>query len=89
MDYLIPTSLDVPKIELLSLETPSPRTALGIKGVGESGTVFSPAAVATAVGDALGVEVNRLELNPSRVYELIQQSAFAPDSPKAGADREA
>jgi carbon-monoxide dehydrogenase large subunit len=75
MDYLVPTSLDVPPLEVGHVETPSPHTAYGVKGVGESGTVFAPAAIATAVGDALGVEVNRLELSPSKVYELIQQAA--------------
>ncbi len=75
MDYLIPTSLDVPKIEMETIETLSPYTALGIKGVGESGTVFAPAAIATGVGDALGVEVNRLELNPSKVFALMQNGA--------------
>ena len=77
MDYLIPTSHDIPKIEMEHIETPSPYTALGIKGVGESGTVFAPAAIATGVGDALGTEVNRLELNPSKVYALAQQAATA------------
>lgn len=73
MDYLIPTSHDIPKLELFHQETGSPYTALGIKGVGESGTVFAPAAIATGVGDALGVDVNRLELSPSRVFELVGQ----------------
>jgi carbon-monoxide dehydrogenase large subunit len=79
MDYLIPTSHEVPELELVHIETGSPFTALGIKGVGESGTVFSPAAIATGVSDALGVEVNRLELNPSRVYELLEQSNAQTD----------
>ena len=74
MDYLIPTSHDIPKLELDHIETGSPLTALGIKGVGESGTVFSPAAIATGVSDALDVEVNRLELGPSRVFELARSS---------------
>jgi carbon-monoxide dehydrogenase large subunit len=74
MDYLVPTSHDVPKLDVAHLQTPSPHTAFGVKGIGESGTVFAPAAIATAVSDALGVEVNRLELGPSKVYELLQQA---------------
>lgn len=74
MDYLIPTSHDIPEIEVDHIETPSPHTGFGVKGVGESGTVFAPCAVATAVGDALGVEVNRLELSPSKVFDLVQQA---------------
>lgn len=76
MDYLVPTSHDVPHIDLDHLETPSPHTAFGIKGVGESGTVFAPAAIATAVGDALGVEVNRLQLGPTMVHQLLRQSPY-------------
>ncbi len=60
MDYLVPTSHDIPKMQVEHIETPSPYTALGIKGVGESGTVFAPAALDTGVADALGTEVNRL-----------------------------
>lgn len=77
MDYLLPTAHDVPKLELSHLETPSPLTGLGVKGVGEAGTVFSPAAIATGVGDALGIEVDRLELSPSRVFELARTSPYA------------
>jgi len=74
MDYLLPTVHDVPKLELHHIQTASPHTGLGIKGVGESGTVFAPTAIATGVGDALGVPVDRLELNPSAVYDLLRKS---------------
>lgn len=74
MDYLVPSSLDVPSIEAESLESPSPNTGLGIKGAGESGTVFAPAAIATGVADALAVDVDRLELSPTRVFELMRRS---------------
>ncbi|MGI9557526.1 MAG: molybdopterin cofactor-binding domain-containing protein, partial [Solirubrobacterales bacterium] len=74
MDYLLPTVHDMPKLELHHIETPSPHTGLGIKGVGESGTVFAPTAIATGVGDALGVSADRLELNPSAVFDLLQSS---------------
>ena len=73
MDYLVPTSLDVPDMELHHFETPSPFTGLGVKGVGESGTVFAPGAIATGVADALGVHVDRLELSPSAVYDLLMR----------------
>jgi carbon-monoxide dehydrogenase large subunit len=72
MDYLVPTSLDVPELQIEHIETPSPHTALGVKGVGESGTVFAPAAIATGVADALGVHVDRLALSPSIVHALAQ-----------------
>ena len=73
MDYLLPSSLDVPAMQLHYFETPSPITRLGAKGVGESGTVFAPAAIATGVADALGVHVDRLELSPSAVYDLLMR----------------
>ncbi len=72
-----PSSLDIPKLEISFIETPSPHTALGIKGMGESGTVFAPAAIATAVGDAPGVEINHLGLAPSEVIEFMQSGRNA------------
>ncbi len=77
MDYLKPTSLDAPAIEVGSLETPSPFTALGAKGVGEGGSIPAPACLASAVEDALrhlGVRVNDLPLTPRRIWELIRDA---------------
>jgi aerobic carbon-monoxide dehydrogenase large subunit len=71
MDYLLPTSEDVPDLEMLVTEdAPSPLNPLGVKGVGEGGTAAVGAAIANAVSDALGCEVTRLPLNPQRVMEL-------------------
>jgi aerobic carbon-monoxide dehydrogenase large subunit len=78
MDYLVPTSLDVPDMEMHHFETPSPFTGLGVKGVGESGTVFAPGAIATGVADALGTNVDRLELSPSAVYDLLKRRDNVP-----------
>ena len=76
MDYLLPSSLDIPEFEIEYIETPAPDNPLGAKGIGESGTCFSPAAIATAVGDALGVEVNRTGLSPTVVYELMAEAGI-------------
>jgi len=84
MDYLKPTSLDVPDIDIGHLETPSPFTALGAKGVGEGGSIPAPACLASAVEDALrhlGVHVNDLPLTPRRVWELIQGARAAAPGP--------
>jgi carbon-monoxide dehydrogenase large subunit len=78
MDYLLPTSLDVPQLELHHIETPSPHTALGVKGVGESGTVFAPGAVTTGIADALGVKVDRMGLSPGAIHELVQSAVISP-----------
>lgn len=74
MDYLLPTALDVPTVELAHIETPSPLNPLGVKGVGEAGAIPTGAAFAQAVEDALwgtGVEITEIPLSPSRLYELI------------------
>jgi len=73
MDYLLPTSEEVPEVEMLITEdAPSPLNPLGVKGAGEAGTAGVGAAVANAVSDALGAEVTRLPLNPQRVVELAR-----------------
>jgi 2-furoyl-CoA dehydrogenase large subunit len=74
MDYLKPTALDVPDIDVDRLESPSPFTALGSKGVGEGGAIPGPAAVANAVEDALapfGVTVRSLPITPERVWRWL------------------
>jgi 2-furoyl-CoA dehydrogenase large subunit len=75
MDYLKPTSADTPEIELARLETPSPFTRLGLKGVGEGGAIPAPAAVANAVEDALapfGVSVRSLPITPERIVGWLR-----------------
>ena len=71
MDYLVPTAMEMPAFELHHLEIPSPDSTNGAKGVGEGGTLGPPAAIANAVADALGVEMNALPLTP----ELIREAA--------------
>lgn len=74
MDYLVPSATDVPHCEVGHLETPSPLTELGVKGMGEGGTIGSPGALANAVADALsqfGVTVTDLPLTPERVWSLV------------------
>ena len=74
MDFLLPTAMEIPDIEIIHTETPSPLNPLGIKGVGEAGAIPVPALIAEAVDDALapfGVRVREMPLNPSRVLELV------------------
>ncbi|MBM3219191.1 MAG: xanthine dehydrogenase family protein molybdopterin-binding subunit [Candidatus Rokubacteria bacterium] len=74
MDYAIPKALDLPSIETIHLEYPSPRNPLGIKGIGEGGAISPPAALANAVEDALapfGVRVTKTPLLPSVVRALV------------------
>ena len=73
MDYLLPTSTDVPNIESIILEdAPSPLNPLGVKGAGEGGIVASAAALANAVSHALGVDVKDLPLSPNRIKDLLR-----------------
>jgi carbon-monoxide dehydrogenase large subunit len=74
MDYILPTAREVPRMRLAHQETPSPNIPGGMKGVGEAGTIGSPAAVANAVEDALrpfGAKITTLPITPQRVYELV------------------
>ena len=72
MDYLLPTSVDVPKFEVAILDLdPSPINPLGVKGAGEIGIVATGAALSNAVSNALGVQVRDLPLSPSKIKELI------------------
>jgi 2-furoyl-CoA dehydrogenase large subunit len=73
MDYLCPTGADLPPLTMGHLETPSPFTTLGAKGLGEGTTMSAPAAIANAVADALGVDAVEVPLTPSRVWELLQR----------------
>ncbi|PYO01272.1 MAG: xanthine dehydrogenase [Candidatus Rokuibacteriota bacterium] len=75
MDFLLPTAMEVPSIEIVHTETPSPLNPLGVKGVGEAGAIPGPALIAEAVDDALapfGVRVREMPLSPDRLRELIR-----------------
>ncbi|MEA2278343.1 MAG: aerobic carbon-monoxide dehydrogenase large subunit [Solirubrobacteraceae bacterium] len=73
MDYLVPTATEVPNMEVHHLESPSPFTVGGIKGMGEGGQIAAPAAVANAVADALApfnARITQLPLTPDYVLRL-------------------
>ncbi len=77
LDYILPGATEVPDIRVLHMQTPSPYTEFGIKGLGEGGAVGPPAALVSAVNDALrplGAEVHDLPLTPGRVLEAIEQA---------------
>jgi carbon-monoxide dehydrogenase large subunit len=80
MDYLVPTASDLPNIETVHLEFPSPRNPLGMKGLGEGGAISPPAAIANAVDDALrslGVRITETPVSPSRLLALIEERRLA------------
>jgi carbon-monoxide dehydrogenase large subunit len=76
MDYLLPTALDVPHIEIGHEVTPSPLNPLGIKGAGEAGAIPTAPLFAQAVEDALSnpdLEVLSIPLSPDKLWQLAQQ----------------
>ena len=83
MDYLLPTSMEVPPVEVLHRCTPSPLNPEGIKGAGEGGTMPVPATIANAIDDALtplGVTVTRVPLGPSALRDVIREAQSAQGS---------
>jgi len=77
-DYLLPTALEVPRMELDHTVTPSPLNPLGIKGAGEAGAIPVGALIAQAIEDALQLKCRKVELleiplSPSRLFELTRE----------------
>src|SRR5206468_12078885 len=97
VDYALPTAAEIPTFETDRTETPSPVNTLGVKGVGEAGTIGATPAIVSAVLDALkplGVTEIDMPATPMRVWEAIEAaggerlaareggaSRFPPDSP--------
>ncbi len=76
MDYLLPTAVETPRWETAKTVTPSPHHPLGAKGVGESATVGSPAAIVNAVVDALsplGVTHIDIPLTPWKIWKILHE----------------
>jgi carbon-monoxide dehydrogenase large subunit len=73
-DYLLPSSPEVPNVRILHMDTPSPYTEFGQKGVGEGGAIGPAAAIANAVNDALrplGVELTEIPITPPRIVAAL------------------
>ena len=81
VDFLLPTTEDIPRVEVAHLETPSPLTPLGMKGLGEAGAIPGPALLASAIDDALrplGVRIARMPLGPADLLALIEATGERP-----------
>jgi carbon-monoxide dehydrogenase large subunit len=84
VDYALPTAAELPSYETDRTETPSPVNQLGVKGIGEAGTIAASPAVVNAVIDALrpvGVTFVDMPLTPLRVWEYIQAAQSGGDGP--------
>jgi carbon-monoxide dehydrogenase large subunit len=74
LDFSLPSSVEVPPVELFHLQSPSPLNPLGAKGAGEGGTIPAPAAIANAVEDALrplGARINEMPVTPPKIVGAI------------------
>jgi len=71
-DYLVPTAGEIPECEILHYESPSPLTPLGAKGLAEGNCMSTPACVANAIADALGVDEIVLPATPRRIHAAMQ-----------------
>jgi carbon-monoxide dehydrogenase large subunit len=79
-DYLVPGATELPETRIDHMETPSPWTRFGQKGIGESGAIGPPAAIVNAINDALhrfGAEVLDLPASPARVIEALERARRA------------
>ena len=70
-DYLVPTANEIPPIELLHIETPSPFTPLGAKGIAEGNCMSTPVCIANAIADALSLKDVPLPATPKRLNDVI------------------
>jgi 2-furoyl-CoA dehydrogenase large subunit len=87
MDYLCPTAVESPQLAIDHIETPSPLTLLGAKGVGEGSSMSAPPALANAVADALrplGLRISSLPATPDRLFEAARSAAASPLPPNPG-----
>jgi 2-furoyl-CoA dehydrogenase large subunit len=73
-DYLVPTVSEIPDVEILHYESPSPLTPLGAKGLAEGNCMSTPACIANAIADALGVDEVILPATPRRIHALMEKA---------------
>jgi len=85
-DYLVPTVAEIPKLEILHQETPSPFTPLGAKGMAEGNCMSTPACIANAIADALGVRDVTLPMTPRRLHALV--AGEEPSRPSVDTNRD-
>jgi carbon-monoxide dehydrogenase large subunit len=82
MDYLLPTASDVPPINVIHTETPSPRNSFGFKGLGEGGAIAPPVVIANAVCDALksfGAEINSTPVRAEHILNILDAGVAAAE----------
>ena len=73
MDYVLPTAVEIPSMSVHHVEEFLPDNVGGFRGMGEGGTIGAPAALANAVSDAVGEDINVLPMTPERLYCLLNR----------------
>lgn len=81
-DYLVPTANEIPALEIIHMESPSPFTPLGAKGLAEGNCMSVPACVANAIADALNVKDVLLPASPKRIHAMIAKEESPPKTAK-------
>jgi carbon-monoxide dehydrogenase large subunit len=87
IDYILPGATEVPNVRIFHMETPSPHTEFGVKGIGEGGAVGPPAALLCAINDALrskGVAIHELPVTPGRILAALQHGPTSAAIPGGG-----
>jgi CO/xanthine dehydrogenase Mo-binding subunit len=74
-DYRVATALDIPEIRTILVESNEPRGPFGAKGVGELAMVPTPAAIANAIYDAIGVRIQEFPFTPEKVLDALKKKA--------------
>jgi carbon-monoxide dehydrogenase large subunit len=85
VDYALPTAAEIPSFETDRTETKSPSNSLGVKGIGEAGTIAATPAIVNAVIDALrheGISYIDMPLTPLRVWQALEQARGSGDGPR-------
>src|SRR5205807_9897599 len=83
MDYLCPTSREMPDVDIHHLHGETSFVPSGAKGIGEGNSMSAPVAIANAMADALGVEVTELPLHGSRIWKLVGARLASPSTEDA------
>ena len=76
-DYIVPGATAIPDVRIVHIETPSPFSEFGMKGVGEAGAIGPPAAIANAINDALrpfGAEILETPMTPKRIIAALEKA---------------
>jgi len=75
VDYVVPSAVEVPSMDVIHVEAELPGTIGGFRGLGEGGTIGAPACIANAISDALnplGIEITEIPATPERLFRLIE-----------------